>query len=80
MYKSSYNCHKCNGKHHIRICTFKKIGDPAKTESQNVTEETVTNFSNSKNTILLQTASGVVSSLNSLERKNTLSLMDSGSQ
>ena len=24
MCKSSYKCHKCNGKHHISICTFEK--------------------------------------------------------
>ena len=43
-----------------------------KTESQNDTEGTTTNF--------LQTASAVVSNLNSSERKNTLLLLDSGSQ
>ena len=24
MCKSSYQCHKCNGKHHMSICTFEK--------------------------------------------------------
>ena len=43
-----------------------------KTESQNDTEGTTTNF--------LQTASAVVSNLNSSERKNTLLLLDSGNQ
>ena len=51
-----------------------------KAKSQIDTEETTTNFSNNKNTILLQTASAVVSNLNSSERKNTLLLLDSGSQ
>ena len=51
-----------------------------KTESQNDTKETTTNFSNNKNTILLQTASTVVSNLNSSELKNTFLLLDSGSQ
>ena len=51
-----------------------------KTESQHDTEENTTNFSDNKNTILLQTASAVVSNLNSSERKNTLLLLDSGSQ
>ena len=80
MCKSSYKCRKCNGKHHISICTFEKRDDSAKTESQNDTEETTTNFSNNKNTILLQTSSAVVSNLNSSERKTTLLLLDSGSQ
>ena len=80
MCKSSYKCRKCNGKHHISICTFEKRDDSAKTESQNDTEETTTNFSNNKNTILLQTSSAVVSNLNSSERKNTLFLLHSGSQ
>ena len=43
-----------------------------KAESQNDTEGTTTNF--------LQTASAVVSNLNSSERKNTLLLLDSGNQ
>ena len=51
-----------------------------KAKSQIDTEETTTNFSNNKNTILLQTASAVVSNLNSSERKNTLLLLDSGNQ
>ena len=80
MCKSSYKCRKYNGKHHISICTFEKRDDSAKTESQNDTEETITNFSNNKNTILLQTSSAVVSNLNSSERKTTLLLLDSGSQ
>ena len=63
MRKSSYKCRKCNVKHHVIICTFEKRDD---------TEETTTNFSNNKNTILFQTASPVVSNLNSSERKNTL--------
>ena len=80
MCKSSYKCRKCNGKHHISICTFEKRDDSVKTESQNDTEETSTNFSNNKNTILLQTASAVVSNLNSSEQKNTVLFLDSGSQ
>ena len=51
-----------------------------KTESQNDTEETTTIFSNNENTMLLQTASAVVSNLNSSERENTLFLLDSGNQ
>ena len=51
-----------------------------KTESQNGTEKTRTNFLNNKNTILLQTASAVVLNLNCSERKNTLLLLDRGSQ
>ena len=59
---------------------FEKRDDSVKTESQNDTEETTTNFSNNKNTILLQTASAVVSNLNSSEQKNTVLLLDSESQ
>ena len=80
MCKSSYKCQKCNGKHHISICTFQKRDDSAKTESQNDTKETTKNSSNSKNTILLQTSSCVASNLNSSELKTILLLLDSGSQ
>ena len=80
MCKPSYKCRNCNGKHHISIRTFEKRDKSVKTESQNDTEETTTNFSNNKNTILLQTALAVVSNLNSSERKNTLLLLDSGNQ
>ena len=72
MCKSSYKCRKCNGKHDISICTFEKTDESVKTESQNDTEDTTTNFSNNKNTIFLQTVSTVVSNLKSSERKNTL--------
>ena len=80
IFNSSYKCRKCNGKHRISICTFEKRDKSVKTESQNDTEETTTDFSNNKNTILLQTALAVVSNLNSSERKNTLLLLDRGSQ
>ena len=63
--KSSYRCGKCNGKHHISICTFEERGDSMKAESQNDTD----NFLNNINIILLQTTSAVVSNLNSSERK-----------
>ena len=80
MCKPSCKCRTCNGNHHISICTFEKRDDSVKTENQNDTEETTTNFSNNKNEILLDTASSIVSYLNSSERKNTLLLLDSGSQ
>ena len=80
MCKSSYKCWKCNGKHHISICTFQKRDNSAKTESQNDNEETITNFSNNKNTILLQSSSCVVSNLNRSEQNTILLLLDSGSQ
>ena len=53
MYKSSYKCRNCNGKHHISICIFEKRDDSVKTESQNDTGETIANFSNNENTMLL---------------------------
>ena len=44
-------CRKSKGELHISTCTFEKREDSAKTESQNDIEETITNFSNNKNTI-----------------------------
>ena len=78
--KSSNKCRTCNGKHHISVYTFEKRDDSAKTKYQNDTKETATNFSSNKNSILSQTASSVISSLNNSERKNTLLLLDAGSQ
>ena len=63
-----------------KYITFEKGDELVKTESKNDTEETKTNFSNNKNTILLQTAVAVVSNLNSPERKNTFLLLASGTQ
>ena len=48
-----------------------KNGDSAKTGSQNDVEEILTNFSNNKNTTILQTASAVLN-LNSFEQKTLI--------
>ena len=51
---SSYHCNKCNGKRHISSCTF----DDSKSDKQNSANDdsTLTDFSENKNSVLLQIA------------------------
>ena len=69
---SKYSCRKCNGKHHISICTTSS--DDSK-GANNVS----TNISVSDG-VLLQTASGEVTSPDGCNRLRTRFLFDSGSQ
>ena len=48
MCQSSYKCRKCNGKHHISICTFEKRDESVKTESQNDTKRPQLTFQTTK--------------------------------
>ena len=48
MCQSSYKCCKCNGKHHISICTFEKRDESVKTESQNDTKRPQLTFQTAK--------------------------------
>ena len=66
---SKYLCRKCEGKHHISICTFEKKQD-----------HTSTNFSSNKNNVLLQTAFVEVKNLEHSKKDNVHILLDSGSQ
>ena len=68
---SKYKCRKCNGKHHISICTFEKRDDSSDQNNGQPDGATATNFSNSRNNILLQTATGVVSNTNNSEKITT---------
>ena len=77
---SKYECHKCNGKHHIRICTFEKSDDSSDQNNGQPDGATVTNFFNNRNNIILQTASAVVSNINNSETLTTHLMLDSGSQ
>ena len=77
---SKYKCHKCNGKHHISICTFEKGDDSLDQNNGQPDGATATNFSSNRNNILLQTATAVVSNINNSETLTTNLILDSGSQ
>ena len=77
---SKYKCRKCNGKHHISICTFEKRDDSSDQNNGQPDGATATNFSNNRNNILLQTATAVVSKTNNSEKLTTNLMLDSGSQ
>ena len=91
--KLNYKCNKCNGRHHISICTFSKLKSSSQTpqngQSQNSESAPVTpdqdftsnNFSTNTNNILMQTATASVSNL----EKNSVTtdgqvIFDRGSQ
>ena len=80
--KLHYVCRKCNGKHHISICTF----EPSKSNVTNPpsqddsVEATTNNFSSNKNTVLLQTALATATNTSGNLHSETLLLFDSGSQ
>lgn len=76
--ESNYICRKCNGRHHISICTFDKINHSSNKET--FTESTHNNLTSNKNSILLQTANADVSDFSENYKSNTLILFDSGSQ
>ena len=77
-----YICRKCNGKHHISICTF----EPSKSNATNLpsqedsVEATANNFSSNKNTVLLQTALATATNISGKLHSERLLLFDSGSQ
>ena len=68
--KSNYICRKCNGRHHIIICTFSADQNPPKNPiTQNRGDgagTTSNNLSTSKNSILLQT---ILSTTTNLKEK-----------
>ena len=82
--KSSYICHKCNGRHHIRICTFSKNENPPQNNTTQTqgdrTGSLFTNLSTNKNSILLQIALATITSPSEELRVETRLLFDSGSQ
>ena len=73
--KQNCKCKKCNGRHHISICTFSKPKNcaqaPQNGQSQNSQSDPATpdqdstsnNFSTNRNNILMQTAAASVSNL-----------------
>ena len=73
--KQNCKCKKCNGRHHISICTFSKPKNcaqaPQNGQSQNSQSDSATpdqdstsnNFSTNRNNILMQTAAASVSNL-----------------
>ena len=75
-------CRKCNGKHHISICTFEpsksNVNNPPSQEDS--VEATANNFYSNKNTVLLQTALVTATNLSGKLYSETLLLFDSGSQ
>ena len=71
---SNYICKKCNNKHHITICNFDKGFNLNKQQNGSTTS----NFSNSQNNILLQTAFAEVSDLSQQTKTNVNILFDSG--
>ena len=73
---SNYICKKCNSKHHISIWNFDKGFNLNKQQNGSTTS----NFSNSQNNILLQTAFAEVSDLTQETKTNLNILFDSGSQ
>ena len=91
--KLNYKCSKCNGHHHISICTFSKLKNSSQTpqngQSQNSQSAPVTPdqdftsniFSNNTNNILMQTATASVSNLekNSVTTDGQI-IFDRGSQ
>ena len=57
---SNYPCRKCEGQHHISLCTKdsqnSRFGNVAGAAQSNVTQSTSANFNNNLNNVLLQTA------------------------
>ena len=84
--KKHYSCKKCGRKHNISICTFTNNTTPSPnpvngTNQSNGTLATANNFSNNKNSVLLQTASVSVSGFDNKRKVNNVQLLfDSGSQ
>ena len=79
-FNPKYKRPKCNGKLHIRICTFDKSDEYSDQNNDQPNCVTATNFSNNRNNILVQTASGVVSNINNSEKLTTNLMLDNGSQ
>ena len=92
-FKQNCKCKKCNGRHHISICTFSKPKNcaqaPQNGQSQNSQSDPATpdqdstsnNFSTNRNNILIETAAASVSNLekNSV-RTDLQAIFDSWSQ
>ena len=91
--KQNYKCNKCNGRHHVLICTFSKPKNSSQappngqfqySQSAPTTpdqDSTSNKFSTNRNNILMQTATASVSNL----EKNSVPtdvkvIFDSGSQ
>ena len=76
--KGSYQCNKCNGKHNISVCTFKKKEKP---QDDNDTKESIAaNLNHVENGTLLQTAIAMVSNLSNTKSDNSAILFDTCSQ
>ena len=73
---SNYICKKCNNQHEISICNFDKGFKLNKQQNGSTTS----NFPNSQNNILLQTAFAEVFDLTQQTKTNVNILFDSGSQ
>ena len=73
------SCNKFNRKHHISILILEKSDDSSDQNNGQTDGATATNFTNNWNNILLQTATAVVSIINSSETLTTNLMLDSGS-
>ena len=72
---SQYKCNKCNNRRHISLCEEEIKGDnPDNPDNTNV------HFNDNRNNILLQTATGQVSSVGKNNYRKARLLFDSGSQ
>ena len=76
--KASYQCKKCNGKHNISVCTFKKKEEPQ--DDNDTAESIATNLNHAKNGTLLQNAIAMVSHLSNTKSDNSAILFDTGNR
>ena len=78
--KSKYSCNKCGGKNRIVICSFSKDKTNLSPTVSTADAKTSTDFSSSKNNILLQTASVSVCGVDYNNLDNVPLLFDCDSQ
>ena len=72
--KKSYYCKRCNGKHNILVCTFKKAEEPPNDAAESI----AINLNHAENGNLIQTAIAMVSNLSNTKSDNSSVIFDAG--
>ena len=72
--KKSYYCKRCNGKHNILVCTFKKAEEPPNDAAESI----AINLNHAENGNLIQTAITMVSNLSNTKSDNSSVIFDAG--